>query len=402
MNRLPALLIAVLLAASSAVAMDIRREDRFVVRADQTVSNELWLAADKIVIKGTARDDVFMAGGLISLGGEFQNDVWAIGEVVDFHGKAAEHVRLMGRAVEVGGTADGSLVAAGNSVKVAESAEIQGDALLAGENVLTEGRIDGNIRVIATSVTLSGKFGGNVRVISDDIVVVPGTQIKGNLAYTASKELVLDSRVTLGGQLIRKDVEAFEGRPATASWNEVVFTQTFLYLCALVVGLPFVGLFPQFAGRAIRHLRSAGWKCALVGAAAFGLMPLLGFFVMLTLIGIPLGLLLLTVYVILLYLSKIVVALVIGGGLLQRRGPQPFIRIFTAMSLGLMVIYAVTALPVAGRILALAVVLTGLGAMMLALFAAEPAAAVSYATPPELPHPPSNPPPLNPEHPTKE
>lgn len=387
---------------ATAPAIQFRTADAYVLQSDQTVTEELWLVTGTADIRGTAEDDVFAVGNAFdaasstTLSGAFGNDVWAVANTVTVTGRVKEHGRLLANTVELGGRIGASLAAAGSSIRLAKASEVAGDAILFCENALLEGEVGGNLRLFAYSVTLSGKFAGNVRVVAEDIVVMPGTEIKGNLTYTSSKELFLDQNVALGGQLVRKEVTKPAEAPSYGPrLNEVVVTQAFLYLCALVVALPFVAIFAPFAGRAVRLIRQSSWKCALVGLAAFCLMPMLGVFALFTIIGIPLSVILLATYGLMIYLSKIVVALVVGGVLLRRRGPQPFSRVFTALSLGLILLYALAALPTVGLIVWFLTVLLGFGGMVLAVFAPLAPAA---AEPPPLA--PSGPPPVGQEPPT--
>ncbi|HKL21775.1 MAG TPA: hypothetical protein VJ904_08215, partial [Tichowtungia sp.] len=107
--------------------------------------------------------------------------------------------------------------------------------------------------------------------------------------------------------------------------------------------------------------------CALAGFAGLVVLPMGAFFLLLTLIGIPLSLLILLFYLILLYLSKIAVALWIGSALLRRR---PFDRQKAAapLALGLLILYSLTVIIAAEMIVHILVIILGLGALLIALF----------------------------------
>ena len=267
----------------------------------------------------------------------FHNDVWALGNSVEFTGTAAEHARFFATSeIILGGKVGISAVAIGKTVTLTTNSVIDGDALLVGQSVVVAGDIRGNLRVLAGAATLNGRIDGNVRIVADDIVVMPGTKIGGDLVYTSPKDLFLDpGKVELDGQLIRKELETIQVKAPPSTLYDIVVSQAYFYLCALVAGIPFIAIFPRFTGRAVRWVRQSAWKCALVGFIAFCLIPMTSLFVFFTIIGIPLSLLLLLAYAIMIYLSKIIVALGIGGIVLRRHGPQPFSRVFAALSLGL-------------------------------------------------------------------
>ncbi len=379
-------------------AIEFKRVDTFRLEPGNTQTEELWLAAQSASVHGTVKDDLMVFADTIVVSGAMQSDVWALGGqslTLLKEASVAQHARLLSQRIEVEGRIGRSLCAAGNSIQIGTNAVIKGDAALAGENVIVSGQIGGGLKAVGVNVTLGGRIGGNVRVIADDIVVMPGAVIDGDLTYTSSKDLFLDRKVVLGGQLIRKEIAPEAAAPETPV-QDVILVRAFLYLCALAVALPFVGIFPHYTGRAVRLARQAGWRCLFAGFAAFCLMPMVSVFAFFTFIGIPLSILLLLNYVTMVYLSKIVVALVIGGMLLRRGGPQPFSRVFTALSLGLILYYALTAIPGAGAVVWLLTVFLGLGALVLAIFL-RPIETESPEPPPmpsapPLPPAPSDPP----------
>jgi len=361
-----------LLACTCASAIRFERTETYRLPEGESQADELWLIADSADSAGVYEDDFFgLVGTTSTLSGVYRNDLWILGDEIVMSGDAEEHARFMGRVLRVSGTVGKSLAAAASSVSIHSEGVVKGDAVLFGENVLIEGEIGGGARIMAVSVTVTGRIHGNLRVVADDIVILPGAYIGGDVVYTSSRELVLDDKVTVGGQLRRKDVEATDVTQQRSSITQTFTLQAFLYLCAIVAALPFVGIFPQFTGTAVRKLRQSAWKCGLVGIAAFCLLPMIAFFAFITIIGIPLSLILMTVYLLFIYLSKVIVALVIGGIAMSRRGPQPFSRVFAALSMGLLLLYLLGALPYIGFMVWILTTLFGLGALVLAVFTSQ-------------------------------
>ena len=387
MKRLFILTALFLAATLCASAFQFIRTSEFELSPDQTLDEELWLFADtSATLQGYSEDDIFLATTSAELSGTFAGDLWAVGEQISFTGRAKDHARFAGRIIRVAGSIERNLAAAGTTIELDSGAVVKFDTMLVGENVLFKGETR-NLRMVASKATISGRIHGNVRVAADDIVVIPGTEISGNLVYTSPSELVLDKRVTVGGELRRSFSMpgGFESKKPTL--RQTISVQSFLYISALLSILAFSALFPQFTGRAVRTLRqSPGW-CALAGLLAFGLMPMIGVVSMFTVIGFAVGGLTLGVYFALLYLAKGIVALVIGGILLRRRGPQPFRNVFTALSLGLVLVYLAVWIPYLGRTIWAVITILGLGALIVPLFSREaaPSAVGGPTNPPPLP-----------------
>ncbi|MDD5702847.1 MAG: hypothetical protein PHU23_12455, partial [Dehalococcoidales bacterium] len=109
-------------------------------------------------------------------------------------------------------------------------------------------------------------------------------------------------------------------------------------------------------------LSALGW-----GALLFFVTPLAALVVMFTVIGIPLGLLALIIWGILLYLSQIPVALLIGWLIVSRRRDNlSFGLLVGCLALGLVILYALGAIPVFGWLMRLLVMIFGLGSLIAA------------------------------------
>ncbi len=368
--------------ASPAAAPSWVRTQEFVLPTDQALVGPANIFANRIRLDGSAGDDVFLFAGDIEFNGQGRNDVWAFGHTIALAGHVADHARLGGQTIHVAGRLDNGLWALGNSVRVAPEAEVRGGAAIWAEDAIVAGHVEGPLRVSARRVTLGGTVLGNVRLTADDIVALPGTRIEGDLVYSSSSEFLPGQRVAITGQFARVP------RPEAPPWQgALVFV--FLYGGALIVGIPFVLLFPGFAGAATRAVRRSFWPSLAAGALALALIPMLVLFALVTYVGIPLALVLSTATGVLLYLSQYTAALTLGSWLLRRRGPMGIAEALTTLSVGLVVFYALALIPVAGIFILMGVLFVAFGATLRTLLSVrrEPGAgppAAGRAEPPPL------------------
>jgi cytoskeletal protein CcmA (bactofilin family) len=355
------LLLAVL--TFTARAVDFIQQEQFVSGSTETLQEETWISAQSVTMDGTMLNDLFAVGGTLNLRGAFQGDVWGAGDQVTLSGIFNDNVRTAARMVQVSGTLNGSLTAAGNTVKVDPSAIIKQDAFCLGKNVISEGTVAGNVQVVAQKATLGGKVNGNVSVAAQDIVILPGTEINGNLSYTAPSELVPGPSVILKGKLTR----LFRTPPPRQTVKSNLIGHFTFAVAALFTGLVFSLIFPRYIGNTVYLLNTSRKACLLVGFAALFLIPFAAFLLFFTLIGLPLSILLLVAYLMLLYLSKIIVGLWLGA-FIARRKQLSKRCLFSTLAIGLIIIYALTAFTAINLIVNILIVMFGLGAMLLSLF----------------------------------
>jgi len=361
----------VLFAALNAQAIEFVQTEQFVTAEGEVLREETWISALAVTVSGEASNDLFTAAlTTVDLNGTFHGDVWAgSGDFwrgqgnINASGIFHNDIRALSPSVQVSGTLYGSLTAAGNTIKIERTAILYKNLLCLGENVIVEGSVDGNVRIIAQRVTLGGQIGGNVSITAQDIILLPSTIINGDLTYTAPKELILSPSVTLGGELTR----TFEAAPVKQLLKPNLIGHFLFGIAALVTGLVFIGLFPRYSGGSFHALNTSRGVCMLIGFAALFMLPITAFILLFTFIGTPLSILLFLFYLILLYLSKIIVALALGSAILRRK---EFSKRTAAapLALGLLIIYALTAFVAASMLINILIVITGLGALLIGLF----------------------------------
>lgn len=364
-----------LLMAPLGMSLEFIQTNQYVLATNETLSAELWLSAGRIMLAGQAQDDLFLLGasdtmkadgtnGVVTLAGECRNDVWALGNIVELSGQVRDHARFLARTVTVSGTITRGALLMGAAVHLTGTSRLGGDTLLMGENLVAEGDVRGQLTLLGQNVTLAGTFATNVHVMAQDIVVLPGTRIDGNLAYRSAKELILDKDVKLGGKLIREPMPVSTSG-GFLSFLQSVAMQLWLFAAALAVGAIFFWLCPQVGRQAVARLTTSFWKCLLVGFFVLALSPIICFLAAISLVGLPFSLLVMAGVGILMYLSKLVVAVFIGRlGLLGRRS----IRFVWSFFLGLLLLYIGVGTGVVGVIIWFIIVCAGTGSLVLTLF----------------------------------
>jgi hypothetical protein len=136
-------------------------------------------------------------------------------------------------------------------------------------------------------------------------------------------------------------------------WKLIWLAAAFLVGLALHALLP--GLFPARLPASANLLRAAG-----LGFVALVVVPAAALLLMLTLIGLPAGLLVLGLWLAGLYLSQILVATLIGRGFLQRADAPPA-SIAPVLLVGLVCVVVSVNLPYVGGLLRFVVLVLGLG-----------------------------------------
>jgi cytoskeletal protein CcmA (bactofilin family) len=362
-TKLQIILFSLALAAQ-AHAISFITTNAYDVAADETIADEQWVSAVSAKAGGTFKDDLFiMAGGEMLLNGIYEGNLWAANSGgANMEGECRRNVRLVGKTIRLDGAIGGNAMAVADTISITSNTVVQGSMKLLGNSIILEGVTKGNISITASRVvTLGGTIEGNVDIIAPDVLFTRDARILGNLTYTANKELVPAEGI-VSGTLKRALPQA------TSAFSKEQLTSHLLwFIAALIAGIPFISLFPMTTAIASQLIRTSPWRCLWVGALATLALPMFAIMSISSLIGIPLGALLLGGWAFMVYTSRIIMGLVIGT-LILRSSKSSIGSVLLAMVVGLAVIYIATAIPAISHSVHIAVISMGSGALLLGLF----------------------------------
>lgn len=360
--KLP-ILLAVGLIAAHAQAISFISTNLYQIAEDQTVADEQWVTADLATTKGTHQNDLFvMAEDSLVLDGTYEGNVWGFGgNSVFLGGDCKRNLRVASQTIRIDGPVGGNVMAAAETVILGTNSTIEGSVKLLGNSIIQEGRINGDVSITSGRiVTLGGIIKGDVEIIAPEILFSRGAHIEGNLTYTAGKELVPAEGI-VGGKLERAIPQ-----PESSFSIERLSIRLIWLLAALLAGIPFVALFPMTTAMASQLVRTKPWKCLWVGALCVLTLPMLGIMSISSMIGLPLGLLILGGLSFMAYIGHIVMGLVIGT-LILRRNNTSFGLVLLSMALGLGIIYTASFIPAISLSVWIAVISMGTGSLLLSL-----------------------------------
>lgn len=348
-------------------AVDFLTPDSFIHSPDQIQSNELWVAAGEIRVEGRVLDDCFLFGSNLVLSARFEDDLWAAGTTVHFSGKATDRARLAAaQLLQISGILSEGLFAAARTLQIRTNAVLGADSFLSGENVIFEGRSVGKLHAAASKISIKGVIENDVSLAAEDIVLMPGTQIHGNLTYTSGKELVPGKAVTIEGDLIRIPIEKSIFASAMGISKFLGRLHWVFFANAGLIGCLYILLSSRRVGLSVRACRSYPLRCLFTGLILFLVLPGLVQLLLLSRFGIPTAVFLGALYGLGLYIGKIVVALLVGGMILRLQGRQRIPRVLLSFIVGLALLYFVMAIPMIGIIVWSVVGSFGLGGWALA------------------------------------
>lgn len=345
-------------------------------------------------------------------GGTVEGDIISAGQTVIVNGTVEDDVRIAGQALLVGEDAQiaDDLIAAGYSLESERGSTVGGELLYGGYQALVAGTVEENVRGGMTAFELSGEVEGNVNVEVDGEgarpaggrfapgapavpipAVEPGltltdtAQVGGDLRYEASRRGEIASGAQIGGDVAYEQRPAEEVQPAQTGAFAVLLESVRRFVVLLLIGLLLVWLVPSLVRGVADTVRSQpllslGWgvldfiivviagllvlAATIVLAIVFGLVTLGGLIPAIVSIGVLTDAVLVVAFLIsVYYLAPVVVSFLGGRMLLGRFQPDRASGRVLPLVIGILLYVILRAIPILGAIVAVVVVLLGLGAL---------------------------------------
>lgn len=269
------------------------------VGVNAPVYGDLRAAAADIKVQDTIRGDLTVAGGTVNVSGPVLDDLVAFGGDINIMSTVAGDLIVMGGTVNIGRevTVDQDLVVFSGEVTM--EGKIGGDVKAWGGEILMLGETAGAVAASGGEITIGGTFRGPIQLTAESISLEPDANMYGDLRYWLPEgqpvpdfdRAMVNASALYDASLSREEIATWLGIPIP--W----FTIAIIYfLSALLMIAFFHWVFDKPLVRASQKLRED-----FMGSFGYGVLYLLGMpmligLLLFTLVGIPLGLLLLFGY----------------------------------------------------------------------------------------------------------
>jgi hypothetical protein len=233
-----------------------------------------------------------------------------------------------------------------------------------------DGTVNDSLVVFNGDVEITGTIGKDVMVFNGDVTLRSGATVGGDLVSQGTVDIEPGATVTGSQRDVATEVDLGQiGLASRIAWW-IGYS-----VSALILGLVLLLLLPSLDAALIRIRRDRIGASFGFGAILFFAFPIAAGLLLVTVVGIPLGLFFLLALALIYTVGYVVGAHLLGRFILK----EPTSR-YVAFLVGLVIARAVALVPVLGGIAWFALTIAGLGALLLAARTVRP----SEAQPPSL------------------
>lgn len=349
------------------------------------VDDDLYLAAETIEISAPVHGDVVAAGGSISIEDTVTGDLLLGGGEIDLSGYTSDDIRIFGGTIDLRGNTGGDLMVFGGKVIVHSSAIVHGDVLVFGGQLEFAGTLKGNLKAYGGQINITGNVTGNIDLRGGEIFI--NSPVGGD-AILVAEDLDLGNRAQLTGKVryYTSDGEMNFGQATSnaiydeslgedfdnnRNWSGGGFVAFLLFslLSSMLVSLVLIFVFGRQFSRGASHLQTEFFKSFGFGMLYFIGVPVALFILMVSVIGIPLGLLGICLYIFSLVFGPTFAAVLLTYWL-NRRNTEKWNRWLIVLISGgiFLVVWLLVMVPFVGWLIGIVLIGATFGALLLALF----------------------------------
>lgn len=333
-----------------------------------TINGPGLFAGDFIQIDGDINGTTFASGDQVQVNGDINGALFFAGDTIQINGEVNGNIYGLGNRIQMRGQNEGDVFFAGRNVVVEQDSRSGRDLFIAGMNVVVDGPVPRHLFAVGEFVTLNGEIGGDATVNSEELTVGQSAAIEGDLRYESPNEATISPTASVAGQTDYTERDTWERQwnvTQQERWQFRLLYALWSLLAALVVWVMIKLLKPHFWSDTTVPIGSEPLKTLGFGLLALIATPFVAMLLMITVIGIPMGIILVMLYGIALYISKIIVALFIGSLILKSYERERFGKEFLLVLIGLVILELLMLIPYVGWVFGTIIVIAGLGALIL-------------------------------------
>ncbi|USG65243.1 polymer-forming cytoskeletal protein [Brevibacillus ruminantium] len=354
------LLVTLLFMGTAAFAFTGISEERFHLAADVVHRGDLAVYSTNTVIEGVVDGDLYVFSQNVQIKGHVTGDLLSFAAATIVSGQIDGNIRSLADTLFVTGKVAGSVTSISNHMRLEKDSKIGKNLLLLASQADLGGEVDREVNGMVENIGITGRIGEGIsKLHAMTLSIDAPAEIGGDLVYSSPQRAVIGPGAVLKG---KEDYSYLEDLEINLNLGYLPLFLAFASLLStLLLWLAIRFLFPAGLTGIYRQLDLGKGSTYVWGTCLVLGIPLLMILLWISLIGIPVGLILLSVFLILTWLAKVFVGAWLGIRLTERFHwkSSPLL----AELLGVIALQCLLLIPLLGWLMALPVWVAFFGAL---------------------------------------
>jgi predicted anti-sigma-YlaC factor YlaD len=362
------LLIVLLMLSLPSFALERRNGEFVTVSAGETVDDTLLATGNTVRVEGVVIGDVLAFGRTVEVRGTIKGDLVSFAKRTVVSGSVEGRIFTFSQSLDLEGQLGHSLYGFAQFLRVDDRGRVGEGIVVAAGEVILEGEVKRSVDMLLSgNADVSGSIGRELTTVGGNLTLTSAARVGGNLSARVRqlKDVHIADGATVTG---KRDIQV-RVRKSQFTRPRFYFHQAIWFAAAMLVGWLGLVLFPGFF-QATTQAVGSGWRNLGLGIGVLAGVPVAMIVAAVTLVGIPISLMLLAVYLPAIYLAKVWVGAFLGRILLKPAGATQGDWVL-GLLVGLLILTIVGFIPYLSGLVRLGVVCLGLGAFAGQLYRAS-------------------------------
>ncbi|MGA2096184.1 MAG: hypothetical protein ABSH39_07790 [Candidatus Acidiferrum sp.] len=358
-------LCAALAIPAPASATEFRKGDTLEVTKDEVIKSDLFMTGARARIDGTVEGDLFFFGQSIDINGHIKGDAIIFGQSVRISGQVDGNVRSATNNVTITGQVTRNVLTFGEVVNLDSAGKVGGSLTAFAAGLGVDGHLGRDLLAFSGNTIISGDVGGGIQLRGDSMSIGSTAQVGGPIKFEGEKPATVASGAKLASPVeFTKHVHESRYKEGHYYVWRVIWTAAFVLL-----GMVLFLLLPRFAADAVSAGERVGAPLGL-GLLVLPGVPIAAVIACITVVGIPLGLMTIGLWLLVMNCAEIVVGAVIGSWIMGKTSDTW--GLIGRMAVGFVIVRVIYTpieqIHVIGWLVGLGIVMWGTGAIAIALY----------------------------------
>ncbi len=286
---------AFFISSAFAVPEIISQQTEEPIKIEKNISDDAYIAGEEITVNTKIEGDAIIAGMNITLEKDVTEDALLAGHTIIVNGNINDDIRVAGHNVTINGNVGDDIISAGKNIIIRNS-KIGGAVIATAKNVkLINVTANEGITITAETIFFDSTVSGLVSLTATNITFGKNAHITGSLTYSGNiKGIYSDTTLKniVNGNITKKESEL--------SQYPILEDKRFFiagYLLSIILFSFLLNIFlPTYFSKSVSHILSAPFSRFIFGLIWFIGAPLLAFLLLLSVIGLPFGITLISVW----------------------------------------------------------------------------------------------------------
>lgn len=342
-----------------AVAANVRTGDAPHVMSNEVIDGTLYAGGNTLRVEGRIQGDFICAGQDVDISGVVEGDVLCVAQKVTISGEVQGDVRIAAQQVRLEGKVAGSVSLLGQQLDLSQQSQVGRDLTLVGQQVLINGSVARDTEVISETFYANASLGRQLEVRATKVTLGDKAAIGRDFIYTSTS----DATMAETAQVVGKTEHLKPALSDAPTQRSYVGSMIIAFVSFVILGAALLLAAPRVLRATTGAMHTSPLLTLGAGFAGLVLPPFIAGLSLLSIVGTPLGVLVLLGWAISILLSLVITGQTLGQAVIKKTKWHPIIT----LTLGLAAIFAIGLLPYIGPFVLLMAIIWGIGAQWYAV-----------------------------------